>query len=141
MNNQAEQKDKEFLQNASAYLDSNKWGDFLLRWANALEAYGTPRDFVYSTTYKKTEIEFAGKKFPAVSITAKNNARRKELMAQQKPYKALHEAKEYGIRLSLDDCFLCENIVQEIDAQQEPQIPNNVMYFAGIHEIRGCDPL
>ncbi|MEK6970046.1 MAG: hypothetical protein AABW48_06490 [Nanoarchaeota archaeon] len=135
MNNPTEQKNKEFLQTASAYLDSTKWEDFLLKWASALEAYGTPRDFVYSTTYKRTEIELSGKRFPAVLITAKNNAKRRELMAQQKPYKLLHEAKEYGLRLSLDDCFLCENIVQEIDAQQDPQIPNNVMYFAGMHNI------
>lgn len=135
MSNQTEQKNKEFLQNAGIYLDSNKWGDFLLKWASSLEAYGTPRDFVYSTTYKKTEIEFAGKRFPAVLITAKNNAKRRELMAQQKPYKPLHEAKEYGVRLSLDDCFLCENIVQGTDAQQDSQIPSNVVYFVGMDNI------
>lgn len=129
-------KDQAFLKKASELLDLNKWGDFLLKWANTLDTYGTSKDSVHSTEYKKIHVEFNGREFPAIYFFNPDHSKRKKLMAKQEHYVPFDKPESYGLRLSLDDCLLCENIVQGIDAQNHPdKITNNIMIDLGNYII------
>lgn len=115
--------DANFLNKAHKVLGSDKWDNFLENWANALESYGTPRDFVYSTYSERGEVEFRNDvdnglgrdSFPAVYVFSPNNDQRRELMAKQKDYVPEHPLSDYNLRLDFDNCFLCQNIIQAED--------------------------
>ena len=66
--------DRIFIQKASKLLNQGKWEGFLLKWAKALESYGTPRTFVDSTTYRKVQIDFQSKPYYFVYTVSKNYA-------------------------------------------------------------------
>jgi hypothetical protein len=101
--------------------------DFLEKWTNALEAYGTPREFVSSTQHKEDTASVDGLDYRVVRTISQNNEQRRELMKKQKPYESRRESREYGLRLDLKGCFLCQNIAQGIDASDFPGIGNNVI--------------
>lgn len=72
-------------------------------------------------------------------VIAPGNERRRELIAKQKKYEPkdsnLHS---YDVKLDKDisTCFLCENVIQGIDAQNYPgEVENNVIADLGIHYL------
>ena len=128
--------DRIFIQKASKLLNQGKWEGFLLKWAKALESYGTPRTFVDSTTYRKVQIDFQSKPYYFVYTVSKNYAQRSALMAQQQPYLSQKREEDYKLRLDLANCFLCQNVVQGLDAKAYPEkVENNIMYDLGTHVI------
>jgi hypothetical protein len=136
-----EEKYEKFLNDASRHLNINKWGDFLLRWAKALETYGTPLDFIEGITYDTDVKEnFNGKDWPVSWFRAgKGWIMRNELIENQKRHPfipAKQNLEEYGLRLSPTGkkCFMCENIVQGIDARDNPSI-DNVIFDLGDYFI------
>jgi len=129
-------EDKEFLEIVGKQLDLNKWKDFLLKWAETLESYGTPRSFAYSATFDSRNIEFNGKEYPFVYFQSGGYEDRRKLMAQQKDYTPLDPLESYGIRLDFDNCFLCQNIVQGLDAKNHyGKVGNNIIRDLGIHVL------
>ena len=132
------EEDEKFLDRASKLLDINKYGSFLLKWAHALESYGTPRDFVYSTTYDSAPVKINNQAYSFIMVTSANNAMRRELMAKQKHYEFKDNLKSYGVRLADDitSCFLCQNVLQAIDAKNYPdEVEDNVIDDLGMHLI------
>src|SRR3989344_535937 len=123
---------QEFIEKAGKLLNPDKWKDFLLKWAETLESYGTPTSFVDLTRYEFHSIEF-DKKYPFVYTISENHAQRRALMAEQKDY--MNKLKTYGFNLDLKNCFICQNIAQGIDSQLFPEVKNNVMYWPGNHAI------
>ena len=125
-------EDPAFLEGAARFLDLNKWSEFILKWASAVEAYGTPRSFVESTAYKTGIVPFNGKEFELNFFLSTNHDQRRALMAQQKPYQNQRPTVEYGLRMDYANCFLCQNLAQSIDALTNPEgIANNVIYDVG----------
>jgi hypothetical protein len=131
-------EDESFLDKASQYLNINKYGGFLVKWAHALESYGTPRDFVYSTSYEPALIKINNQIYSFIIVTSANNAMRRELMAKQKHYEFKDNLGSYGVRLAddLTSCFLCQNVLQAIDAKNHPgDVGDNVIDDLGLHLI------
>ena len=101
---------------------------FLDKWDVALKAYGTPRDFASSTNYERRIFTLDGKDYPLICAISRSEQKR-ELMKQQKHYTPKRKIEEYGLRLNLEDCFLCENIVQAVDsAYPISNIRNNLIF-------------
>ncbi len=125
-------EDRTFLDKASQFLSLDKYGDFLLRWARAIEAYGTPRDFVYSTYYEQTNVNLDGKLYPMQYFISENNAQRGALMNKQKAEAEARKTRGEKPRWPNDGniaCFLCDNIGQAISRS------DNIVYDLGIHLI------
>ena len=132
------EKDEELLDKASKSFNIGKYGDFLVKWANALESYGTPRDFVYDTYYEAHNINIKNETYPFIFVIAPGNERRREYVAKQKTYMPRNSLDSYGVRLDKDisDCFLCENVIQGIDANNYPEeVGDNVILDLGTHYI------
>jgi hypothetical protein len=103
-------------------LQWNKWRDFLVRWADALATYGTPANFVDGTRYEQTDLNLNDSAYK-ISLKQGNFELRRELMKKQKPYlPRMEDSEDYDLRLNIDDCFLCQNVVQGLDAQLNPSI-------------------
>lgn len=107
--------DVERLSNEGGY-DWNKWGEFFIRWAEALETYGTPVQFIDGTKYEKSNLDRIGG-YPVILKSGGNFDLRRELMKNQKKYESLSEPSSYGVRMDYDNCFLCQNIAQAFDAK------------------------
>ncbi len=132
------EKDEELLDKASKTFDTQKYGGFLVRWANALESYGTPRDFVYETYYEDHSVTVLNGDFNFKFVIAPGNERRREFIAKQEQYIPKDSLDSYGVRLDKDvsACFLCENVIQGIDANNYPEeIGDNVVIDLGNHYI------
>lgn len=83
------------------------------KWASALEAYGTPGEFALGTQYMLGEFTIHQKQYPCVTTESKNFDMRRELMSTQSPYFNLTPQDKINFG---ENCFLCENIMQAIDA-------------------------
>jgi len=113
-------------------LGHEKYRDFLIGWARSLESYGTPLDFVNSTTYLPVTLEFPNLVLSGVNVKSDNREQRHALMRQQKIYNPLKPINEYPSNLDFENCFLCQNIAQSFDAQENPEeIKDNLMYDLG----------
>ncbi len=136
MNRELSDHDRVFLDQCRSTVNLERYGDFVLRWAQALESYGTPREFPQETRCREIEVDFYGQSVPVVYVSAPNNAQRRELMARQKPYVPQERTEEYFLRLDLDHCFLCQNVVQGIDASNHSDdVVSNVIFDLGGHYI------
>jgi len=115
----------------------DKWQSFIARWARALAAYGTPMDFIEGSETPLHEYSFDGELWPFYVPRSPNNALRRELSSKQKKYVPKMEPSEYGLRhMDLEGCFLCENIVQGIDAQRFPgEVLDNIVFDCGEYVI------
>ena len=106
--------------------------DFLHSWRKALEAYGTPGDFADNAGVRQRKVEIAGQIWDFNVIDSPNCQLRRELMAKQEHYQPKRNPEEYGLDfLDLESCFLCENVVQGIDAQENHDVPNNIILDFG----------
>ena len=129
------QAEEEFFQKSEKFLEPGKWKHFLLTWVHALKAYGTPADFVEAAEHELTSLTFSEQLAPFVYVTSSNYEQRAALMANQVPYEAKQALADYGLRLDFDDCFLCQNVIQAVDAATHPDVQNNLIADLGIHYI------
>lgn len=127
-------REKFFLDKAGRYLNLDKYRSFLLRWTEALESYGTPREFVNSTEYRKAKLSHFGRSFHFNYVFSKNNAQRRGLMAEQKPYLPRQEADKYP-QNEMNECFLCQNVAQGLDALVSDEVTNNIISDLGSHVL------
>lgn len=116
-------------------MELNKWNDFLSKWARAVSAYGTPPDFVVGAHVEKRSFEIWGMPLEIRVLISKNNALRRELGEKQKPYVPQGKLEDYTVHLDFDRCFLCQNVVQAFDSQDNPSVPNNVISVEGDYFI------
>ncbi|MFH1711534.1 MAG: hypothetical protein ABH840_04440 [Nanoarchaeota archaeon] len=117
-------------------MNLDKWNDFLSKWARAVSAYGTPIDFVAGAKAKSDEVKFGEETYNVRILSSPNNALRRELTAKQKKYIPKQSAEKYGVKLDLENCFLCQNVVQALDATLNPQeCPDNVIQNRGDYLI------
>jgi len=108
---------------------------FLDHWASALQAYGTPVDFVSSVRYIDSQFHLQGMSYPLVIPQGGNYRMRAQLMARQRRYDAMGDASAYPASLRPDGCYLCQNIQQALDAERDPTRSSNVMFDLGSHYI------
>ena len=120
-----------FLDRWRKILAPDKWGQFLLGWARALAAYETPLHSIDSTTYHQGHITIGGQQFTTRYSLGGNYQQREALMKSQKPYKPQQHPESFGLNLT-EDCLLCQNIMQAVDAAQNPGlVANNVLMDLG----------
>lgn len=106
--------------------------EFIDKWKTALSSYGTPEDFTSSTYSEKRFFEVRGREYPLICVISKNNEQRRELMKLQQPYIPQKNKEDYNLRLDLEGCFLCQNVVQVIDSKNFPEkIKSNVIIDLG----------
>ncbi|HYD03368.1 MAG TPA: hypothetical protein VEC16_03650 [Alphaproteobacteria bacterium] len=98
---------------------------FLVKWGQALESYGTPVEFVMSTRFEEGKFDLSGKTYGLRRIISENNAMRQELMSKQKKYE--NKSEKYDLNLSLDNCFLCQNIAQAEDSKANSDVASNIV--------------
>jgi len=110
----------------------DKWNDFISKWARAVSAYGTPADFVVGAKARQEQVVIGDGKYTVRILSSPNNALRRELMAKQKKYVPKQAVEVYDARFDLENCFLCENIAQAMDASTHPdEVPNNAILSTG----------
>ncbi len=118
----------QLLEKVQATLAADKWGTFLVGWARALAAYQTPISFVTGVDYQTSQFEIAGSQYPAVFVRGARYDERARLMALQKPYAPRRGWGEYDLRLE-QQCLLCQNVAQTMDASIHPGRVANPLIF------------
>ncbi len=111
-----------FLDDYSSYLSS---------WTEALRGYSIPSSFVNEVKNQLTEMTIGNMEGTMILQSAPNAEMRHALMKKQNKYIPLKHHDQYGLRIDTN-CFLCENVLQGIDAStNQEEVPNNVMEDLG----------
>lgn len=78
--------------------------------------------------YRNERLDLNGKAYDVVYKISSNYFLKQSLASDQKIYVPLKVAEEYGLRLDLAGCFLCQTIAEWLDSKIDDTMPNNTMY-------------
>lgn len=107
--------EKDALIRWGQWLPLEDWGRYLLAWSRALQAYGTPLDFIDQLKIRETQLTLLGDQYRFSAITNPCFEERKKLTASNKPYAPAFSLDHYPEKIN-PSCVLCTNVFQVEDA-------------------------
>ncbi|RME57867.1 MAG: HD domain-containing protein [Candidatus Dadabacteria bacterium] len=97
-----------------------KYRLFLAAWHLALKNSGVPLNFADTTTFGKKTVWISGVPYHFTTVQTLSPQERKILMQRVSKYVPQRDSKYYEkMGLNLDQCPLCNNLSQTVDAQQD----------------------
>lgn len=126
--------EQRFLEQWEKVVPAERYGNLLVTWLRALEAYGTPSTFLDGLEFKLQTFHMLGMNYEGMTREGGNHELRRELIAKQVPYQTLSELDSLPFRIARS-CVLCENVLQTIDSRDHAEIGSNLIFDLGDYVV------